>query len=301
MILRISHARPRVGLRVATLLSFPLSIACAQSPPPPATGSGGALGAATGGAINGAGGHGGAVATGGESGGSIGVGGVAGQPDDDRRFVPEGLPNDNVNGMDEGLVLAAFTLVQGASGPALYAAVKNAGEAPACEPGMTTDFYDKAGQRVSSAGSVLQTGTLYRMSDGTIISCLAPGQIAMAAASGLPDAIVMAELGHLEHLFPAFIVPDIVPIAGLMVNDVQSVAADTGSAYSGKVTNQLDVAVSAPKVTIFPLNHVGRPLGAATSSSMTDVPPGGSWTFETSSVNDPGVGYLAFPAASIPQ
>ena len=57
--------------------------------------------------------------------------------------------------------------------------------------------------------------------------------------------------------------------------------------------------MSAPTVTIFPVNRVGRPLGAATASSTIDIPPGGSWSFETSPVDDLGVDYVAYPAASI--
>ena len=69
--------------------------------------------------------------------------------------------------------------------------------------------------------------------------------------------------------------------------------------YTGKVTNGLDVAVSAPAVAIFPVNRVGRPLGQATSSAIVDIPPGGSWAFETSAVDDLGVDYLAYPTAAI--
>ena len=60
------------------------------------------------------------------------------------------------------------------------------------------------------------------------------------------------------------------------------------------------MTASALSVSVFPLNRVGRPLGVATSSATLDVPPGGAWTFETSTVDDPGVAYAAFAAATIP-
>jgi len=219
---------------------------------------------------------------------------------DDRLFVPEGLPNANLDGEDVGLTLLAFTLVRGTGGPALYAAVKNEGDAPACQAGMTTEFYDKAGQHVTSAGAVLQTDRFYRLPDGTIISCIDPGQISMAASTALPD-VDIDNLGSLQHLFPSFTLQGIVPVAGLAISDVRSVVTEGGSAYIGNLSNGLEVAVSAASAMIFPVNRVGRPLGAAASNGTSDIPSGGSWTFETNSVDAIGVDDLAFPAATISQ
>ena len=214
-------------------------------------------------------------------------------------FVPEGLSNTNMDGQDVGLILVAFTLVQEATGPKLYAAARNDGDTPACEAGMTTTFVDKADQVVTESGSVLQSGRLYTLNDGTIITCIAPGQIAMTASTDLPSSMMIDQLGYLKHLFPAFTVPGVVPIPGLSVSDVQTVATDAGNAYTGKVTNGLDLTVSAPSVSIFPLNRVGRPLAMATNTATSDIPPGGSWTFETSAVDDLGVDYVAYPTATM--
>jgi hypothetical protein len=253
----------------------------------------------------GAGGHGadagGATGTGGGPGSTGDGDGAAGQQTDDRLFVPESLPNTNLNGQDEGLVLVAFTLVQEASGASLYAAVRNDADTPLCQPGMTTDFYDRSDQLITSVGSVVQTDRLYRLEDGTILSCMAPGQVAMTAAIGLPDIVIVEELAYLKHLFPAFILQGIVPIPGLAISDVQVVATEVGHAYAGKLDNGLDVAVGAPHVTVFPLNRVGRPLGVATSDGQSDLPAGGTWSFRTNSVKDTGAGYAAFPSASLLQ
>ena len=232
--------------------------------------------------------------------GSGGVAGMAAAPGDDLRFVPQGLPNTPRDGdVAGGLRLVAFSLVQGEAGPELYAAVKNDGPTPSCEAGMLTDFFDKSEQLVASAGSVLQTRQFYRTDSGTIIPCFDPGEIAMSVSTHLPENIVLAQLGALKHAFPAFTVDGIVPVAGLSISDVQIVAAGAGSAYAGSLSNGFDVSVSAPQVTIFPLNRVGRPLGAATSSAATDLPPRSIWSFETSAVAVLGVDYAAYPAASI--
>jgi hypothetical protein len=191
--------------------------------------------------------------------------------------------------------------VQTTAGPKLYAAVKNDGDTPSCEAGMTTYFVDKADQVVAESGSVLQSRGLYRMDDGTIISCIAPGEIAMTAATDLPSSMTLDQLGYLKHLFPAFAVPGVVSIPGLTVSGVLTVASDAGYAYTGQVTNELNVAVSAPSVAIFPVNRVHRPLGVATSSTTSDIPPGGTWSFKASAVGDLGADYVAYPAASIPK
>jgi hypothetical protein len=276
-----------IGSRTVALVALGLPLACSLSAPDPATSSDGSVPGSRD-----------ATATGGTSGGS---GGTTAQPGDDRLFVPEGLSNTNLDGSDIGLALVAFTLVQDTTGPKLYAAVRNDGDTPACDAAMMTFFVDKADQVVTESGSVLQSGRLYRMTDGTILSCIAPGQVAMAASTDLPGSMMIDQLGYLKHRFPAFTVPGVVPIPGLSVSDVQTIATSPGNAYTGKVTNELDVAVSAPSIAIFPVGRAGRPLGAAMSSATSDIPPGGSWTFKTSAVDDLGVDYVAYPAASIPK
>ena len=240
--------------------------------------------------------------SGGSTGGTSGAGGgVAGQQGDGRHFVPEDLPNTLAEGqVGVTLELIAFTLLQRPMGPELYAAVRNSGTSPSCEAGMTTELFDKAGQLVTSSGVGLQGGRFYRLDDGFVITCIDPGQIAMTAATNLPDDLVVADLGHLTHRFPTFGVADLTPVGGaLTVTDVETIPTGAGTIYRGTFTNGLDVPARTPKVTIYPVNRVGRPLGVTTASGSTDLPPGGTWTFETTAVEDAGVDYAAFPAASI--
>jgi hypothetical protein len=234
-------------------------------------------------------------------GGSAGTGGMAGMASDDRLFVPEGLPNTDLDG-EGGLTLIASTLIDGASGPELYAAVRNDEATPVCSAGMMTAFLDETDAVVATGSSALLSEGLYQFTDGSgvIIPCIAPGEIAMTATRDLPDDLVIEELDHLQHRFPAFIVDGIVPVEGFTVSELETVATGDGSAYTGTLTSGLDVAVSDPTVSVFPLNRVGRPLGVATSEGASDIPPGGSWAFETTAVVDLGADYVAYPAASIP-
>lgn len=220
---------------------------------------------------------------------------------DDRLFVPEGVPNTNEEGQDDGLVLVAFTLVAGASGPAFYAAVQNVWSTPLCEAGMMIEFYDQAGQMLGSGASVLQSGRFYQLTDGsgTIITCIDPGQIAMTGETGLPDTIVVDQVGSMQHLFPSFNVA-VTPAGGLAVSDLASVASAAGTTYTGAVANQLGSTLSNPTLSVFPVNRVGRPLGMATASRTTDLPAGATWMFQTTPVDDPGVGQAAYASGSVP-
>jgi hypothetical protein len=304
------------SFRIARALVFGLPLACSESghddPGPGGNGGATATGGspATGGS-NGGGGTspgGGAGSSNATSGGSSGSAGTAGNPfagaagvaGDARLFVPEGLPNTELDG-DGGLTLVAFTLLHGAAGAEFYAAVRNDGSTPACEAGMMIDFYDEAGTLVTSTAGTLQTGRLYRLSgdDGVHVWCVPPGEVAMTSGTGL-DTGVLENLGRLEHRFPAFAV-DVVAVEGLGVTRVAAVTSGGRTAYTGSVTNGLDAPVTNPKVSIFPLNRVGRPLGVATSTETTEVPAAGSWSFETSTVDDPGVAAAAYPNATLPQ
>jgi len=232
--------------------------------------------------------------------GALGTACSSGGGTGDRRlFVPEGLANTNLDGADVGLVLAAFTLVPGASGPDLYAAIRNDDVAPACSGGFVTYFLDDAGQVITSDGAGLEGGGLYQLPDGPIVPCIEPGEVAYAASTDLPDTLVIDEVGSLQHQTPYFIIDGIVPIGRLAVSDVKVVTTASGTAFTGTVTNGLAMAVSAPAVSVFPLNAVGRPLGVATASATVGVPAGGTWTFETTAVADPGVATAAAASASL--
>jgi hypothetical protein len=226
----------------------------------------------------------------------------SGEPvSDDRGFVPEGLPNTELEGQEGGLTLVAFTLQEGVEGLELYAAVKNEDATPACEIGMTTDFYDRGEQFVTTAGSVVSSGRFYRIDDGSgvVLSCLPPGQVGMTAVTKLPPEVVLSELGHLKHAFPAFAVSGLVPLDGVSVGKLTPVRTPSGSAYRGILTNGLAQTLSSPTVAVFPVNGVGRPLGVARSSATTELSPAGTWTFETSSVDEVGAGYAAFVGGSV--
>ena len=92
----------------------------------------------------------------------------------------------------------------------------------------------------------------------------------------------------------------IVPVEGFDVSEVQTIAGGDGKRYAGKLVNRFDKTVTEPSVAIFPTNRVGRPLGVATSKTTTELPPGGSWSFESSDVADLGVGYVAYATARFP-
>jgi len=205
-----------------------------------------------------------------------------------------------LSGEGSGLELIALTLIDGATGVEMYAAVRNDGDTPACSAGMMISFIDKNEAIVTMAGGTLESGKYFRVDDGSgaILPCVDAGQVAMTAATGA--GVTIAELGRIEFTFPAFGVT-VVPVEGLAVSGVSTVSRDGGSAYTGTLTNEFDVTVSSPSVAIYPVNRVGRPLGVAKSTPTADtVLPGAGWTFETGTVTDAGTDHVAYPAATIP-
>ena len=219
-------------------------------------------------------------------------------PGDDQLFVPAGLPNSSRDATPGGLTVVAFSLVQEAAAPAIYIAVRNDGEMPACNVGMMMDLLDADGYVLTSVGGGVWSKQYYRLDPDVILNCIDPGEIGMGA-SALPADLVIADVASLSHSFPGFLLQDIVHLAGITVSGVKAVTTGAGTTYTGKLTNGFEVAVSAATAAIFPVNRVGRPLGMATNSAAPDLPPGDSLTFATSAVADPGVGYQAY-AGGIP-
>jgi hypothetical protein len=220
---------------------------------------------------------------------------------DDRFFVPEGLPNTLEMGqVGVTLTLVASTLVEGATSAELYVAVRNDGNAPTCNAAIITNFIANDGQIVTTVGATLQGKQLYQLPSSTaVLNCIDPGEIVMGASLNLPAEVVIGELSALTHRFPTFGLVGIIPLGSFTVSQVQVVAKGAASAYQGVFTNALNLNATAPSVTIYPVNRVGRPLGAVSSSTTIALPPGGSWSFETTTMNDLGVEYAAYPSAAV--
>ncbi len=214
-------------------------------------------------------------------------------------FEPESVPNVSLDGVGGTLMVLASTLREGAEGLELYANICNAGDFPLCSAAMQVEFYDAADQLIGSTSTAVQSGRFYRFSQSPYpISCVAPGQTAMAAATNLPEGLVLDDLKSMGHRFPAFQIDDAAPLAGATVSAVDAFETAGGAAFRGTVTNDSDAPISNPTVSVFPVNDVGRPLGVATATATLQIPPGGTWSFETSVIAERGVSHWAFAAAS---
>jgi hypothetical protein len=231
--------------------------------------------------------------------GTGGAGGSAG-PGDGRLFVPESLPASLQEGeVGVTLKLVAFTLVQGGMGPEFYAAVKNEGTAPSCNAGMMTELFDQSGDSVAMVGSALRGKQLYRLGSDAILNCIDPGQIGMAASTGFAADVIVSSVSALKYRFPTFEVDGIEPFTGIAVDSIKTITASGGSTFQGTLRNGSARAVSNPSVAIFPVNRVGRPLGAGLDSETRDLAPGDSWQFETNSVPDGGADVVAYASIAV--
>lgn len=221
---------------------------------------------------------------------------AASDAEDHRPFVPEGLANTELEG-EGGLTLVAFTLQQRGSGLELLATVRHDGDEPACEPGILSHFVDRAGLLQATVGATVYGGEHYRLDDdaGTLVRCLRPGELGMAALVDLPDSVVLGELAYLQHTFPAFTLAGLSPVDRALTLSTAAV----GSGYEGTLTNALGVAVTDPKVLVFPVNRANRPLGVATSSAQLELLPSEKWSFATTLVAERGVDHAAYALVSL--
>ena len=196
------------------------------------------------------------------------------------------------------LHVTALTLRQGPSNAELYVALRNDGSAPACSPAFTAEVFDKSEQSLAQGLGGLLVQHFYRLADGsgTIAACVGPGDISMIAIRDLPSELVLEDVSQVVYRCNYWALK-VTPIAGISISDVKAVARDGGVTYTGTLVNELDVALNDPSVAIFPVNSVGRPLGVALSGATLQLPPGGSWQFETNSVGDPGVDQAVYPAS----
>jgi hypothetical protein len=222
------------------------------------------------------------------------------QTGEDARIVPAGLTVTALEGGNGVLDVVALTLRKGANSTEIYAALENDGDIPACTAAFSVELFDTRRQSLAAGIGGLLTQHFYRLKDGSgsIAACVAPGDVTIAAVTDLPPDIAVADVGTVVYRCPYYAL-DVVPIDGLSIDGVKRVARSAGTAYTGTLVNELDVSVSAPSVTIFPLNRVGRPLGMATSSSTRSILPHASWSFETDSVDAPAADYAAYPAGAI--
>jgi hypothetical protein len=137
----------------------------------------------------------------------------------------------------------------------------------------------------------------YRLTDGsdTLAACVGPGDLAIIALTELPTELVLEDVTRVEY-WCNFWALDVAPIDGIDITARRAVARNGRVAYAGALVNRLDVPVPSPAVAVFPVNSVGRPLSVARGAGTDEVPPGGSWDFETNTVMDAGSAHEAYPA-----
>ena len=220
--------------------------------------------------------------------------------DDDARIVPEGLAVTALAGGNGVLEVTALTLRKGASSTEVYAALQNDGDIPACTAAFSIELFDETGRSLAAGIGGLLTQRFYRLTDGSgsVAACVGPGDVTVAAVTDLPPEIAIEDVGTIVYRCPYYAL-DVVPVEGLGIDHLKRVTDVGGTAYTGTLLNDLDVAVSAPSVAVFPLNRVGRPLGIATGRSTQEIPAGGSWTFHTDTIEARAVDYAAYPAGAI--
>ncbi len=214
--------------------------------------------------------------------------------------VPESVEIVPLDGGTGVLELFALTLSEQSQGLEAYAAVRNVGTTYACSAALSLELYDAAEQSLGAGIGSLLTENFQRLTDGsgTIASCVEPGDVAMAVVRDFPAGFAPGSVAFAVYRTPYFELA-VEPIDGLSVSELERVPLSVGYAYTGTFVNGFDVAVTNPSVTVFPVNGVQRPLGAAIANGTLEVPSSGTWMFTTSGVEAAGVSEVAFPVAAL--
>lgn len=211
-------------------------------------------------------------------------------------FSPTGLNVSAHLGTNSVFNVVALTLRPGSSGAELYAAVRNEGDIAACNPSFSVELRDR-GERVIAAGiSGLSIKHFYRLRDGseTVAGCVPPGELSMVAITDLSLDGALDDVNQVVYA-SSYWVLDAVAIDGIGLSEVEVVPRGSGVAYAGVMLNRLEITLAHPTVAFFPVNSAGRPLGVAYAGSTSELPPGGTWKFETNPSSEAGVGYEAYP------
>lgn len=209
-------------------------------------------------------------------------------------------PTDGSSG---AFKLLALTLQQRGGQTEVYLALRNDGEAPACTAAFSVALLDSNADTLATGTRGLPARQFYRFkldesAEPTVASCVAPGEVTMGAILDLD--LEPRESGldgiALTYWLTYWNLMDLTPLPGsVTLEDVKTVMRSDGLAYTGELVNDLVDEPRAATVSVFPVNRVGRPLGVAYSQGSDEVPPGGRWQFETTTVPEAGTGFAAYP------
>lgn len=182
-----------------------------------------------------------------------------------------------------------------------YAVLQSESEYPMCSPALQLDFFDHDDQPLGTTTGTIWTGRVFRF-DGSPapVVCVAPGQVAAAVVKGFSATWSLKDVKYVEYRIHAFAIDTAKEVGGTVISELVTSKTADGVTFRGTLTNSSDTPLRDPQVTIVPLNCVGRPLGLSTAAATLEIPPNGTWPFDSSVVLEPGTRQLAFGVGSFP-
>jgi len=223
------------------------------------------------------------------------AGGAVAVVDDGKPFVPNDIKYSIVEG-GRALTLLSATVINDATGVYWLIAVRNDETVPICAPQVNAAFTDGADPSNSLGRQtvIMVQGPMYQSAAGAH-PCLLPGAIGMGwqSVSGLTSA--MPKIVELEYRPEGYLSPEATKLPDLAVEGLAIANNPSGGKLvSGSVANHGTMTASGPELNVFAVDSGGRPFDAGYASSMTDLAPGGSWSFQVT-VLTPFNSYVAFP------
>jgi hypothetical protein len=198
-------------------------------------------------------------------------------------------------GANVTMKVVAATLREAGGAFDFYAVLHSEGEYPMCSPALQVDFFDHDDQLLGTTSGAVWTGRVFRF-EGSVapVACVAPGQVAAGVVQGFVAPWSLKDVKYVEYRLHAFGIDTAEEQRGAVVGELQSFETHDGVTFRGTLTNSSDTAISEPRVTVLPLDCGGRPLGLATAVATLEIPPNGTWTFDSSVVQHAGARQLVF-------
>jgi hypothetical protein len=199
--------------------------------------------------------------------------------------------------------LIAHTLGKSSLGAEWLVAVENKGDDFLCAPTIASKFFDSAGNQIASGSVGIQTPLQRGQSgQGDFVTCLAPGDIGMAADRNVLHDLSEDQLqaiASVTHAFGALILIDAVRSDEISITNVEVIEDSFGrNRFTGTVVNGSPEAVRSPDVVIFGVNAAGRPLVGVGDIELITIAARGSWSFETLAFDGDVAGHVGFVKVS---
>jgi hypothetical protein len=202
-----------------------------------------------------------------------------------RAFEPEGLSLNYTGEDDGGLKIISYTLHQSygvLERATWHVAVRNDGGDPICSVSLRPGFYDATGVLVGEANGANDIYGRMHMVDGEPESCLSPGDVGMGELEIFDEAFDLSRVTRIDYGVSGVLRPSAAPTDKVKVISLtEELVYGEHIHFVGSLQNGHATEIESPRVRIFALDDLGRPVGSFFDIELITLAPGGQWEIFT--------------------